>query len=140
LAHRFPIKVKAVAALSVPLLLLLGVTASQVRASAANVRDVREQADLATAAIGPSGAINALMNERNYTTLWMYGVDTAVALPVGDMEGARAATDESIQAFRAEVERKGARRHASTPGRCRRSTACPSCARPSTSTRASATS
>jgi signal transduction histidine kinase len=107
LAHRFPIKVKAVAALSVPLLLLLGVTVSQVRASAANVDDVREQADLATASIGPSGAINALMNERNYTSLWMYGVDTAVALPVGDMDGARAATDESIDAFRAEVERKG---------------------------------
>jgi signal transduction histidine kinase len=107
LAHRFPIKVKAAAALSVPLALLVGVTALQVRASSATVRDVREQADLATAAIGPSGVINALMNERNFTSLYMYGVETAVALPVGDIEGARAATDESIDAFRDEVDRKG---------------------------------
>jgi signal transduction histidine kinase len=107
LAHRFPIKVKAAAALAVPLVLLLGVTALQVGASATNVRDVREQADLATASIGPSGAINALINERNFTTLWMFGVVDAVDLPVADHEDARAATDEAVDAFRSEVTRKG---------------------------------
>jgi signal transduction histidine kinase len=109
LAHRFPIKVKAAAALSIPLVLLLGVTALQVGASAANVRDVREQANLATASIGPSGAINALMNERNYTSLWMFGVEGAIDLPVTSMEQAREVTDDSIEAFRAEVARKGGR-------------------------------
>ena len=107
LAHRFPIKVKAVAALSIPLALLVGVTALQVGASARTVGDVREQADLATASIGPSGVINALMNERNYTTLWMFGVADAITLPVGDMDGARAATDEAVDAFRAETTDKG---------------------------------
>jgi signal transduction histidine kinase len=69
---------------------------------------VRRQTELATAAIGPSGLITALQNERNFTGLWLLGATNFVDLPVDDMTEARDATDAAREAFVAEVEDKGA--------------------------------
>src|SRR5918995_188 len=107
MALRLPIKVKVAAALSVPLALLLVMATLEVGRATREARLVREQTDLATAAIGPSGVINALQNERNFTGMWLLGSEGAIDLPVDTLEQARAQTDASIRRFREEVARKG---------------------------------
>jgi hypothetical protein len=106
-ARRLPISVKAAAALSVPLAFLLTVAVLEVTRTTRDARLVREQTDLATAAIGPSGVINALQNERNFTGMWLLGSPGAIDLPVDDLDEARYQADASIAAFREEVARKG---------------------------------
>ncbi|HEY8525616.1 MAG TPA: ATP-binding protein [Acidimicrobiales bacterium] len=106
-AARIPIKVGTAAALTVPLVMLFVVAGLEVSKAAGQRRAVREQTDLATAAIGPSGLVTALQNERNYTIMWMLGTEEAVELPVDGIEESRRLTDEALDAFRAEVERKG---------------------------------
>jgi signal transduction histidine kinase len=104
---RLPIKVKVAAALCVPLAFLLVVAVLEVERTTRDARLVREQTDLATAAIGPSGVITALQNERNFTGLWLLGSPDAIDLPVDTLAQARSETDASVAAFRDEVERKG---------------------------------
>jgi hypothetical protein len=106
---RLPIKVKVAAALSVPLAFLLVVAVVEVERTTRDAALVRQQTDLATAAIGPSGVITALQNERNFTGMWLLGSAGAIDLPVDDLDQARAETDASIVAFREEVARKGGR-------------------------------
>jgi signal transduction histidine kinase len=107
LPKRIPIRVRTAAALTIPLVMLLVVAGIEVTRSGRERADVREQSDLATASIGPAGAINALMSERNYTSLWLFGVEGTIDLPVEDTEDARRRTDESLAAFEAEVRAKG---------------------------------
>jgi signal transduction histidine kinase len=106
-AARIPIKVKSAAALTVPLVMLFVVAGLEVSKGAGQVREVREQTELATASIGPSGLVTALQNERNYATMWMLGSEGAVDLPVDSIEESRRATDAAADAFGEEVERKG---------------------------------
>jgi signal transduction histidine kinase len=105
--QRFPIKTKAAAAMAVPLAMLFLVAGLEALQGTRQVREVRTQSDLATAAIGPSGLVTALQNERNYSVLWMIGTENIVDLPVDSFEGARRATDDATAAFGAELERKG---------------------------------
>jgi signal transduction histidine kinase len=105
--QRFPIKTKAAAVMAVPLAMLFLVAGLEVAQSARRVHEVRVQTDLATAAIGPSGLVTALQNERNYATMWMIGTESIVDLPVDSIDGSRRATDEALAAFSTEVERKG---------------------------------
>jgi signal transduction histidine kinase len=107
MAVRLPIKVKAAAAMSVPLALLLVVAVLEVGQADRQARLIREQTDLATATIGPSGVITALQNERNFTGMWLLGAPTVIRLPVDDMDEARNQTDAAIFAFEDEVARKG---------------------------------
>jgi signal transduction histidine kinase len=107
LPKRIPIRVRTAATLTIPLVMLLVVAGIEVTRSGRERADVREQSDLATASIGPAGAINALMSERNYTSLWLFGVEGTIDLPVEDTEDARRRTDESLAAFEAEVRAKG---------------------------------
>jgi signal transduction histidine kinase len=106
-AQRFPIKTKAAAAMAVPLAMLFLVAGLEVMQGTRQVREVRTQSDLATAAIGPSGLVTALQNERNYSALWMIGTESIVDLPVGSIDESRRATDDAAAAFGAELERKG---------------------------------
>ena len=103
MAHRFPIKAKATAALSIPLVMLVGVAALEVTDTTRDVADVAEQAERAQASIGPSGVVNAIMNERNYTGLWLNGTEGVMDLPVDSLGEARQRTDESVEAFREEL-------------------------------------
>jgi len=105
--RRVSIKVKLAGALAVPLIALSVVSGLEVVRSLDRAEQVRRQTDLATAAIGPSGLITALQNERNFTGLWLLGATDIVDLPVSDMSGARNATDAAREAFAAEVEDKG---------------------------------
>ena len=84
MALRVPIKVKVAAALTVPLALLLAVAAFEVTQASREARLVRDQTDLATATTGPSGVINALQNERNFTGMWLLGSEGIGLLYVSD--------------------------------------------------------
>jgi signal transduction histidine kinase len=106
-AGRLTIKAKLAAALAVPLVALTVVAGLEVVTSVGEARAVRRQTDLATASIGPSGLINALQNERNFTGLWLLGAEDVVDLPVDSLEEARTATDTAREAFTREVEAKG---------------------------------
>ena len=105
--RRVSIKVKLAGALAVPLVALSIVSGLEVVRSLDRADQVRRQTDLATAAIGPSGLITALQNERNFTGLWLLGATDLVDLPVDDMTEARDATDAAREAFAAEIEDKG---------------------------------
>ena len=107
MVQRFPIKTKAAAAMAVPLAMLFLVAGLEVVQGTRQVHEVRVQTDLATAAIGPSGLVTALQNERNYSVLWMIGSESIVDLPVDSIDEARRATDDATAAFGAELERKG---------------------------------
>jgi signal transduction histidine kinase len=105
--RRVSIKVKLAGALAVPLIALSVVAGLEVVRSLDQAQQVRRQTDLATAAIGPSGLITAVQNERNFTGLWLLGATDLVDLPVSDMTEARAATDAAREAFAAEIADKG---------------------------------
>ena len=107
MARRVPIRRKLGAALAIPIAALLAVAALEVLQSNREANKVREQTDLATASIGPSGVINTLQNERNFASLWLLGFDKAVEVPVESFDEAKQATDAAIASFRADVERKG---------------------------------
>ncbi len=105
--RRVSIKTKLAAALAVPLIALSVVAGLEVARSLQEAEEVRKQTDLATASIGPSGLINALQHERNYSSLWLLGAHELVDLPVDSIEEARANTDAARQAFALEVADKG---------------------------------
>src|SRR5262245_65636495 len=102
--RRVSIKVKLAGALAVPLVALTVVSGLEVARSLDHAHQVRRQTDLATAAIGPSGLITALQNERNFTGLWLLGADEFVDRPVRSLSEARKATDTAREAFAKEVE------------------------------------
>ncbi|MGH9217340.1 MAG: nitrate- and nitrite sensing domain-containing protein, partial [Acidimicrobiales bacterium] len=104
---RIPIRRKLAAALAIPIAALLVVAGLEVLQSTREANDVKEQTDLATASIGPSGIINSLQNERNYASLWLLGFEDTVQVPVESFDEAKQATDAAIAGFRADIESKG---------------------------------
>ena len=67
--RRVPIRIKLAAALAAPLLGLLVVTAIEMSSIAREVDEVRDQIELARAAVGPSGLITRLQDERSWIAL-----------------------------------------------------------------------
>jgi hypothetical protein len=106
-AARIPIRRKLAAALAIPIAALLVVAGLEVLQSTREANEVKEQTDLATASVGPSGLITSLQNERNYASLWLLGFEGAVELPVENFDEAKQATDDAIAGFRADIESKG---------------------------------
>ncbi|MGH9191879.1 MAG: nitrate- and nitrite sensing domain-containing protein, partial [Acidimicrobiales bacterium] len=107
MALRIPIRRKLAAALAIPIAALLVVAGLEVLQSTREADEVKDQTDLATASIGPSGVINSLQNERNYASLWLLGQEANVEVPVESFDEAKQATDAAATSFRADVERKG---------------------------------
>ncbi len=107
MARRIPIRRKLAAALAIPITALLVVAGLEVAQSLRERDEVAEQTELATASIGPSGLITAIQNERNYGAVWLLGFEGRLQLPVKTFDEAKAATDEAITSFRADIERKG---------------------------------
>ncbi|MBN2623532.1 MAG: nitrate- and nitrite sensing domain-containing protein, partial [Acidimicrobiales bacterium] len=105
--RRIPIRLKLAAALAVPILALLLVSALEVLQSTQRRNDIQAQTELATASIGPGGLITGLQNERNYGSVYMLGFEGTLQLPVTSFEEAAAATDQAIDTFRGEIESKG---------------------------------
>jgi signal transduction histidine kinase len=105
--RRVSITAKLAGALAVPLAALSLVAGLEVGKSVRDAREVARQTDLATASIGPSGILTAIMHERNYTGLWLLGSEDVVEFPVKSLADARQKTDAARAAFEAEVDRKG---------------------------------
>jgi signal transduction histidine kinase len=106
-ARRIPIRRKLAAALAIPIAALLVVAGLEVLQSTRDADEVKEQTDLATASVGPSGVISALQNERNYASLWLLGQEGVVQVPVENFDQAKQETDAAIESFRADIESKG---------------------------------
>ena len=73
MARRIPIRRKLAAAPAIPIAALLVVAGLEVLQSTHDGDEVKEQTDLATASVGPSGLISSLQDERNYASLWLLG-------------------------------------------------------------------
>ena len=104
---RLPIRLKLALALSVPLVAMGIVTVIEVTGLASKASEVRDQTNLAAATIGPNGLITALQNERNWATAYLVGVQSQLRLEVSGFDETRAATDEALDQFEAELDRRG---------------------------------
>jgi hypothetical protein len=105
--RRLPIRTKLAVALAVPLLALMAVTVLEVAKTSREVGEIARQTELAKSAIGPSGIITALQNERTWIAVDLIGQQDAVQVPVEGYEETRARTDEAIAAFRDDLDRRG---------------------------------
>jgi signal transduction histidine kinase len=105
--RRVPIRQKLAAAMAVPLTALVIVVGLQVRETVGESDDVRDQAQLAQAALGPDGLIEALQNESSFAAAWIGGMESSTQLPVTDNAQARRATDRAIEEFREATEEGG---------------------------------
>jgi len=106
--RRVPIRFKLAAALAAPLLGLLVVTAIEISSIGSEVDEVRNQTELARAAVGPAGLITRLQDERSWVALEMTGNQNLMDVPVEDTAESRRLTDEAIDDFEAELDRRGA--------------------------------
>ena len=110
--QRIPIRLKLTAALAIPIAALLIVASLEVVQSARQVDEVRDQTSLATAAIGPAGLINNVLNERNYGAADLLGATIErpgglLDLPVDSFDRAKQLTDESLASLREDVQSRG---------------------------------
>jgi methyl-accepting chemotaxis protein len=105
--RRIPIRLKLVAALAIPLLCLLTVIVAEVVETTADLDEVREQTSMATAAVGPTGLMSALQDERNWASVELIGQTQSVTLRVTGYDETRQNTDEAIAAFERDVTEKG---------------------------------
>ncbi|HKH05563.1 MAG TPA: ATP-binding protein [Acidimicrobiales bacterium] len=107
--QRIPIRLKLTAALAIPIAALLIVATLEVLQSAREADEVREQTQLATAAIGPAGLINNLLNERNYGAADIIGAtgDGLLELPIATFDEGIAETDAALERLWSDVEGRG---------------------------------
>ncbi|HET6951161.1 MAG TPA: ATP-binding protein [Acidimicrobiales bacterium] len=106
--RRIPIRMKLAAALAVPLGALAAVTLLEVLAAANQASKVREQSALVEVALGPSSVLATIELERNAVSVYVLGQEGQYDVETEDHPTAIQATDEAVDAFRAEVERQGA--------------------------------
>jgi signal transduction histidine kinase len=106
--YRVPIRTKLAAALAVPLAGLCLVTTLEVIETSRDVSRVHDQTRLARAAIGPTGVLTRLQDERSWTVVELTGSDALVETPVQDYGRARSETDDAIAAFRDALADEGA--------------------------------
>jgi hypothetical protein len=82
--RRIPIRQKLAAAMAVPLVALVAVVSIEVRATISERDDVRDQAELARATIGPDGLISAIETEALFAAASTVGNESSLGLPVAD--------------------------------------------------------
>jgi hypothetical protein len=104
--RRLPIRTKLAVALAVPLLALIAVTVLEVVKTSSEVGDISQQTELAKSAIGPSGIITALQNERTWLAVELIGSEGQVTVPVEGYDETRAQTDQAIDAFREDIRQR----------------------------------
>jgi signal transduction histidine kinase len=102
--RRVPIRLKFAGALAVPLVALVAVTILEVVQTSDARSEIRQQTDLARAAIGPSGLLITLQNERTWPAVEIFGFDSTVTVPVAGYEETRRETDAAIAAFDDQLE------------------------------------
>jgi signal transduction histidine kinase len=91
---------KLAGALAVPLFGLFLITVIEVRHTGQEVAKVRAQTELARAAIGPSGVLSTLQDERTWAVVDLIGFSGSITAPVAGYDASRKATDDAIAAFR----------------------------------------
>jgi signal transduction histidine kinase len=102
--RRIRIRSKLAAALAVPLAALVVMASLEVVRASAQASDVRDQAELATASLGPGSLVIRLQDERNRAALDLIGMGDATDLAVETNEEARELTDEAIVELHAELD------------------------------------
>jgi signal transduction histidine kinase len=103
--RRVPIRLKLAVALSVPLIAVGLVTLIEVISVSREASEVSDQAQLATATIGPNGLISALQDERNFASAQLVGVDQTMPLAVAGYPESRGATDAALADFEDELDK-----------------------------------
>ncbi len=101
------IRSRLIAAFAVPLALLVAVTSVAAWGSWRSEQTVSQQSNLALAANGPSGIVNALQNERDEATADLVGLGAEAHLAVKSNADARHQTDVALAAFRSSVVSAG---------------------------------
>jgi signal transduction histidine kinase len=104
--RRVPIRLKLAGALAVPLIALVLVTILEVVQTSGERRDIRQETDLARTAIGPSGLLITLQNERTWPAVEIMGFEDAVAVPVEGYDETRSQTDAARAAFEHELDNR----------------------------------
>jgi signal transduction histidine kinase len=105
--RRVPIRLKLGATLLVPVVALVVVAGLEMASAADERREVHDQAELATATLGPPSLLLNIELERNAAATYLLGQEDAVALSVENKEEAWAESDAAIEDFRAMVSSKG---------------------------------
>jgi signal transduction histidine kinase len=95
------------AALAAPLVGLLVVVLFEVANTSQEAREALDQTDLANAAVGPTGLMSALQDERNWSGIELVGQAELIVPDVAGYDETRRRTDEAIDEFRTEVEERG---------------------------------
>jgi signal transduction histidine kinase len=105
--RRFPIQVKLMVVVAVPLVsLLVGMVVKVAQASRAAQR-ARQQAELPLAAAGVDGLLGRLHLERDMTGLYLRDLEAPEALEVDGLGPARELTDEALDEFQAMFDTSG---------------------------------
>jgi signal transduction histidine kinase len=94
------IRTKLGVALALPLTALVAAAGFEAVDASADASDAREQAQLATASVGPTSLAGELQNERNYSALDLLGLADTANLDVGSVELARVRVDAAIDDLR----------------------------------------
>ena len=104
---RIRIRTKLAAALAVPLIALVAVASQEVSQVSERADEVVQEAELATAAAGPTSVISRLQDERNFALIELLGMVGTLELPVASTEEARANTDAAFTELQEFVEARG---------------------------------
>ena len=104
---RIRIRTKLAAALAVPLIALVAVASQEVSQASERADEVVQEAELATAAAGPTSVISRLQDERNFALIELLGMVGTLELPVASTEEARANTDAAFTELQEFVDARG---------------------------------
>ncbi|CAN5633596.1 hypothetical protein BH10ACT1_BH10ACT1_26220 [soil metagenome] len=102
-----PIRAKLALALFIPVLAMFAVSIYEVGRANSEVSAVRQDTDLAGAALGPGSLIRKLQDERNDSALTLVGLRDSASLPTKDLAGSQQAVDEAAATFRAALAKSG---------------------------------
>ena len=104
---RIPIRTKLALALFVPILAMFAVSVYEVSQANRQLDGVRQDTDLAGAALGPDSLIRTLQDERNDSAITAVGLRSAAELPTKDLAATRRSVDTAARQFRASLARSG---------------------------------
>jgi hypothetical protein len=104
--RRVPIRLKVTAALAAPLVFLLTVVVAQISDTTRRLHQELDQARVAVAAIGPSGLMSGLQDERSWALIELIGQEEQIVFDVRGYGDTRR-TDAAIAEFRTQIAASG---------------------------------
>ncbi|QXC61648.1 nitrate- and nitrite sensing domain-containing protein [Aquihabitans sp. G128] len=112
MTKRFPIRAKLALALFLPVLAMFAVSIYEVGQANRQVDRVRQDTDLAGAALGPGGLIRSLQDERNDSAISAVGLRASAGLVTKDLADSRRVVDDAVAEFRSSLAQSGAQAEA----------------------------